>query len=306
MAKKKNRGRDLHGLLVLDKPLGMSSNKALQQAKYLFNAKKAGHTGTLDPLATGVLVICFGKATKTAQHITNTSKIYSVSAKLGEVTDSGDREGQIIQQTEVTPNHIENLNAVVDQFIGEIDQVPPMYSAIKQNGTPLYKLARDGKQVPRAARKVCIHSLTVTKVDLPLIEFSVHCSKGTYIRALAEDIGRELGCGAHVTQLRRIAVGQFGQQIPLHTFEQLEQIMQQGGLSMLDRVILPIEKAFAHYPEVEIKNGLVQLAEQGAQLKLVEGLGQEFLRIYDTDHLFRGLGEMNSAGRLNFQGFYKH
>ena len=306
MAKNKHRGRDLHGLLVLDKPLGMSSNKALQQVKYLFNAKKAGHTGTLDPLATGVLVICFGKATKTAQHVTNTSKTYSVVAKLGEVTDSGDKEGKIIQRTEIKSEHVNRLDAVASQFVGEIEQIPPMYSAIKQNGTPLYKLARDGVQVPRAARKVRIYSLKITQVHSPLVEFVVHCSKGTYIRTLAEDIGHQLGCGAHVAELRRVGVGQFGQQIPMHTLEELEQIVQQGGLPLLDRVMLSIEKAFLHYPKVELKSGLVQLAEQGVQLKLAADREREFLRIYDTDHIFRGLGEVDATGRLNFQRFYKH
>lgn len=295
----------MHGLLVLDKPLGMSSNKALQRAKYLFDAKKAGHTGTLDPLATGVLVICFGKATKTAQHVTDASKTYSVVAKLGETTNTGDEEGEVVERIEVTAKHIEQLDSVIQNFVGEIEQTPPMYSALKQNGVPLYKLAREGVSVPREARRVTVYSLELGDVGLQQIEFTVHCSKGTYVRTLVEDIGRALGCGAHVATLRRLRVGVFGHDHPMYTFAQLEQISEYGT-QRLDGVILPIEKAFAHYPKIELKDGLIQLAERGVQLKIGKGQNEEFLRVFDSDQIFRGLGQLDAAGRLQFQRFYKH
>ena len=305
MAKKKNRGRDLHGLLVLDKPLEVSSNKALQRAKYLFDAKKAGHTGTLDPLATGVLVICFGKATKIAQHVTDASKTYSVVATLGEITDTGDKEGEVVERVEVSAKHIEQLGAVMQKFVGEIEQIPPMYSALKKNGVPLYKLAREGVSVPREARRVTIYSLELGDVGQRQVEFTVHCSKGTYVRTLVEDIGHALGCGAHVATLRRLRVGIFGQDYPMYTFAQLEQIAE-VGIRRLDSVVLPIEKAFAHYPKIELKDGLIQLAERGVQLKLSEGQNAELLRVFDSDQIFRGLGQLDAAGRLHFQRFYNH
>ncbi len=226
--KKKNRGRELNALLVLDKPAGMSSNRALQRVKYLFDAKKAGHTGTLDPLATGVLVICFGNATKIAQHIMNASKTYYVVVKLGEVTDTGDREGEVIENTNVTPEQLEQLDTVVRQFEGEIEQLPPMFSAIKQNGVPLYKLARAGVQVSRATRNVKIYSLKLGQIQHQAFAMTVHCSKGTYIRTLVEDIGRKLGCGAHVIELRRQLVGAFGEGNAMYTIADLEQIAEQG------------------------------------------------------------------------------
>lgn len=305
MAKKKKRGRDLHGLLALDKPLGISSNQALQRVKKLFNAKKAGHTGTLDPLATGVLVICFGRATKTAQHVTDASKTYFVTAKLGESTDTGDREGEVLERVTVTAEHVKRLNAVIQKFIGRIKQTPPMFSALKQKGVPLYKLARAGVSVPREARDVTIYAARLERVDTQQFELVVDCSKGTYVRTLIEDIGRELGCGAHVVELRRLRVGIFGQDTPVFTIEDLEQIAA-GGTAQLDRTILPIEKAFGHYPEIELKNGLILLAERGVTLKLDGSQKGEYVRVVDSDRVFRGLGQLDDSGYLHFQRFYNH
>ena len=305
MAKKKNRGRDLHGLLVLDKPLGISSNRALQKVKKLFNARKAGHTGTLDPLATGVLVICFGKATKTAQHVTDASKTYCVTARLGESTDTGDKEGEVLERVSVTAEHVQRLDAVIQKFVGRIKQTPPMFSALKQKGVPLYKLARAGVSVPREARDVTIHAARLQGVSTQQFELMVHCSKGTYIRTLVEDIGRDLGCGAHVVELRRTSVGIFGQDTPAYTLDDLERIAT-ASAEQLDRTILPIEKAFGHYPEVELKNGLILLAERGVALKLVEAHEGEYVRVIDSDRVFRGLGQLDDSGRLHFQRFYNH
>ena len=222
MAKKSKSGRDLHGLLVLDKPLGLSSNHALQRVKRLFNAKKVGHTGTLDPLATGVLVLCFGRATKIVDHIMQAKKVYYVVAKLGEQTDTGDSEGQVIASDEVTQQHIDKVESIVESFVGEIEQIPPMYSALKKDGVPLYKMARKGQEVERTPRKVHIESIDINRIDVDTVAMTVCCSKGTYIRTLVEDIGTKLGCYAHVAELRRLSVGCFGTQLPMVTFEQLE------------------------------------------------------------------------------------
>lgn len=303
MAKKNKSGRDLHGLLVLDKPLGLSSNHALQRVKYLFNAKKAGHTGTLDPLATGALVLCFGRATKIVDHIMEARKAYYTVAKLGLRTETGDAEGDVIDRVEVAPKHIENVTSVVDSFVGEIEQIPPMYSALKKDGVPLYKLARKGKDVERAPRKVCIDAIEIHRTNLEQIAMTVRCSKGTYIRTLVEDIGAKLGCHAHVAELRRLSVGSFGADFPMYTMEQLEE-MAADSLESLERVLLPIETAFLDYPEYEMKNGLLLGLEQGARLIYPEGINSKYIRIYDTNRVFRGLGAKNQQGFIDFSKFY--
>ncbi|CAG9164148.1 tRNA pseudouridine(55) synthase TruB [Cupriavidus pampae] len=203
--------RDVHGVLLLDKPLGLSSNDALVRAKRLLRANKAGHTGTLDPLATGLLPLCFGEATKFSQDLLEADKTYEAVVRLGRTTTTGDAEGEVVIEREVRVDRAA-LDAAVARFTGVIEQVPPMYSALKRDGKPLYEYARAGETVERAARTVTIHALGVLAVALddaaaPAFTMRVTCSKGTYIRTLAEDIGEALGCGAHLTALRRTAVG---------------------------------------------------------------------------------------------------
>lgn len=200
--------RDVHGVLLLDKPLGLSSNDALVRAKRLLRANKAGHTGTLDPLATGLLPLCFGEATKFSQDLLDADKTYLAEVRLGATTTTGDVEGDIVSERPVTCDRAA-LDAAIVRFTGDIEQVPPMYSALKRDGKPLYEYARAGQTVERAARKVTIHAIALVDVDLAQARFTmrVTCSKGTYIRTLAEDIGEALGCGAHLTGLRRTAVG---------------------------------------------------------------------------------------------------
>ena len=198
--------RRVDGVLLLDKPIGMTSNDALQKARRLFFAEKGGHTGTLDPLASGLLPLCFGEATKFAHDLLDADKAYEATLRFGQRTDTGDADGTIIEERPVTCTPPEVL-AVLARFRGEIEQVPPMYSALKKDGVPLYKLARQGQEVERAARRVTLHSLEWQSVDLPSAVLHVSCSKGTYIRTLAEDIGAALGCGAHLTALRRTTVG---------------------------------------------------------------------------------------------------
>lgn len=200
--------RDVHGVLLLDKPLGLSSNDALVRAKRLLRANKAGHTGTLDPLATGLLPLCFGEATKFSQDLLDADKTYEATVRLGATTATGDAEGDVVVERPVTCDRAA-LDDVIVRFTGEIEQVPPMYSALKKDGKPLYEYARAGQTVERAARRVTIHAITLLDVDLQGATFvmRVTCSKGTYIRTLAEDIGEALGCGAHLTALRRTGVG---------------------------------------------------------------------------------------------------
>ena len=203
MAKRSRARRDVNGILVLDKPIGLSSNAALQEAKRLFYAKKAGHTGSLDPLATGVLPLCFGEATKFSQFLLDANKRYQATVTLGVATSTGDYEGEVIEEKAVDRFNDQELEAALDQFRGEISQIPSMYSALKVNGQPLYKLARQGIEIERKARQVTIFNLELLENPGVELVLDIHCSKGTYIRTLAEDLGKVLGCGAHVSSLRR-------------------------------------------------------------------------------------------------------
>jgi tRNA pseudouridine55 synthase len=303
LAKKNKFSRDIHGLLVLDKSLGLSSNHALQRVKRLFNAKKVGHTGTLDPLATGALVLCFGRATKIADHVMGAKKSYYAVAKLGEQTDTGDREGQIIATEDVKQRHLDAIAEVVKTFVGDIEQVPPMYSAIKKNGVPMYKLAREGKHVERPSRQVHVYSIVIDSIQGNKVGMTIHCSKGTYIRTLVEDFGAKLGCLAHVDELRRLSVGAFGTAYDMVTYEQLEQISA-DGVAALERTILPVETAFYEYPQFEIKNGLLLSLEQGRKIRFPATINSKYVRIYDTNRVFRGLGEQKDDGFVHFSKFY--
>ncbi|AOZ00145.1 tRNA pseudouridine(55) synthase TruB [Cupriavidus sp. USMAHM13] len=241
--------RDVHGVLLLDKPLGLSSNDALVRAKRLLRANKAGHTGTLDPLATGLLPLCFGEATKFSQDLLEADKTYEATVCLGVTTASGDAEGEVLQQRPVTCGP-EALNAVLARFIGEIEQVPPMYSALKKDGRPLYEYARAGQTVERAARRVTIHELALLDCTLPAqpgFSMRVRCSKGTYIRTLAEDIGEALGCGAHLTALRRTQVGD----LSLAGAVTLEQIEQQAD-EQRPALLAPVDALLQRCPPVSL------------------------------------------------------
>jgi tRNA pseudouridine55 synthase len=218
--------RIVNGILIIDKPKGLSSNAALQKVKRLYNAKKAGHTGSLDPLATGILPICFGTATKKADQLLASDKTYITKAQLGITTETGDSEGAIVATKHVTLPSDEDIINVIMSFKGEQDQIPSMYSALKHNGVPLYKLARQGITIPRTPRKIIIYDISLLNInrELNTIDLSVSCSKGTYIRTLVEDIGNKLGYGAHVAELRRTAAGPYDLS-DMYTFEQLEQML---------------------------------------------------------------------------------
>lgn len=283
--------RNIHGILLLDKRLGVSSNRALQEVKRLFNANKAGHTGSLDPLATGLLPICFGAATKVSGMMLDDNKRYRVIVQLGIKTDTGDLEGNIVETKPVPEFSIEAVNTTLAKFTGAIDQVPPMYSALKQNGKKLYELAREGKTVERKARHITVFELKLLDFQKDLLELEVYCSKGTYIRSLAEDIGQELGCGATVKELRRTQAGQFLIEQAM-TLEQLQKLDDQHLIAVLIAVDTPLQ----NLPAVHLNDQQTVAIKHGQALDLeVNTLGP--VRMYHTTE-FLGLGEMRLDGKL--------
>ena len=256
MSKPRKRGRDIHGVFLLDKPQGMSSNDIMQKVKRIFQANKAGHTGALDPLATGMLPICLGEATKFSQFLLDADKRYLVTAKLGERTDTSDAEGQIVETRDVKVKTPEILTAL-EQFRGDILQVPTMFSALKHNGKPLYEYARQGITVEREARPITIFELNFIEYNAPYLTLEVHCSKGTYIRTLVDDLGEALGCGAHVTMLRRTAVADYPTEKMLD-WNALQSLAAQQDLSLLDALLLPMDTAVAKLPTLTLNESQAQ------------------------------------------------
>lgn len=265
MSKPRKRGRNIHGVFLLDKPQGMSSNDIMQKVKRIFQANKAGHTGALDPLATGMLPICLGEATKFSQFLLDADKRYLVTAKLGERTDTSDAEGQIVETRDVNVKIPEILTAL-EQFRGDILQVPTMFSALKHNGKPLYEYARQGITVVREARPITIFELNFIEYNAPYLTLEVHCSKGTYIRTLVDDLGEVLGCGAHVTMLRRTAVADYPTEKMLdwHT---LQSLTEPQDLSSLDALLLPMDTAVAKLPALTLNESQTQGIGFGQRIK---------------------------------------
>lgn len=290
----KPRGRDVHGVVLLDKPLGLSSNQALQRVKRLFKANRAGHTGTLDPMATGLLPICLGEATKVAAYLTDADKAYTARMQLGVNTTTGDQEGDVILERPVADSWKALLAEKLGSFTGEQEQVPPMYSALKVNGTPLYKLAREGIEIERKRRTIRIHQLELLALGGNWAEFYVSCSKGTYVRTLAEDMGEALGCGAHLTMLRRCAVAPYDNAAML-TLEQIEALAEQG-LDVLDASLQPPDTALQDWNTIEVT------AEQMADIKYGKALAYAKLEEGWYRVLFAGqllcLGEKCADGML--------
>ena len=289
------RGRPVSGILLLDKPVGLSSNHALQRVKRLYDARKAGHTGSLDPLADGMLPICLGDATKISAYLLDADKHYRFRVRLGEVTATGDAEGEVLQTRPTDGVTVDRIEQVLPRFTGEIEQLPPMYSALKHQGKRLYELAREGVEVERTPRKVMIHSLTLGEVALPEFELRVHCSKGTYVRTLAEDIGEALGCGAHVSALRRTGVGPYTD-FPMFTMEALERTAEQG-LAALDALLLPVDTALAAWPEVRVSADSAFYLRQGQAVLVPKAPTEGWVRIYHGDELL-ALGEVQDDGRI--------
>ncbi len=293
MAQFKRVKRHINGVLLLDKPLGISSNQALQICKRIYQAAKAGHTGSLDPLATGVLPICFGEATKFSHYLLDADKSYRALIRLGSTTTTADAEGEVLTTAEVNVTEAQ-LKKILPQFLGEIMQVPPMYSALKHQGKALYEYARDGVNIQREGRLVTIHAIDFERFGEELLTIVVHCSKGTYIRTLAEDIGKALGCGAHLAGLRRLSSAHFILADTV-TIEQLEQMSDEERTHTL----LPIDASIANLPKVEVDDESVFYLQRGQEV-WKSGLNlQGPFRIYGQSAGFIGLGEQTSHGKIS-------
>ncbi|MEJ2610193.1 MAG: tRNA pseudouridine(55) synthase TruB [Candidatus Thiodiazotropha sp.] len=297
MGRRRNRGRNINGVLLLDKPEGMTSNKALQEVKFLYKAAKAGHTGSLDPLATGLLPICFGEATKLSAFLLDANKRYLVKVKLGETTTTADAEGEVIERIDPSGVTEAALTEVLSDFMGEQQQLPPMYSAIKHNGERLYNLARQGIEVERETRTIHIYSIDLKSISLPEFEMDVRCSKGTYVRTLAEDIGKRLGCGAYVSGLRRTGAGPYDDQ-SMVTLEQIQKASAENLFKEMDNWMLPLESALADWPEVALSADATFYLKQGQPILVPNAPTSGWVRLYANKSDFIGVGQILDDGRV--------
>ena len=297
---RRRRGRPISGILVLDKPLGVSSNHALQTAKRLYFAAKAGHTGSLDPLATGVLPVCFGEATKFSQYLLDADKAYESTFVLGTVTDSGDAEGKVLETNDASAVVEAEVEQALESFRGEIEQVPSMFSAIKQNGQPLYKLARQGIEVERKSRTVVIKKLELLDFrpgEKPEVDVFLECTKGTYVRSIAEDLGQALGCGAHVSALRRTKAGPFSIENSV-TMNTLEALKQNEAVAQMDELLLPADTAVKALPLVELGESGGFYMRQGQPVLVPNAPGSGMVRVALETGEFLGVGEILDDGRV--------
>ncbi|CAI1015928.1 MULTISPECIES: tRNA pseudouridine(55) synthase TruB [Serratia] len=303
MSRPRRRGRDIHGVLLLDKPQGLSSNDALQKVKRLYNANRAGHTGALDPLATGMLPICLGEATKFSQFLLDSDKRYRVIARLGQRTDTSDADGQIVQERPVNFTQAQ-LDAALDSFRGDIKQVPSMYSALKYQGKKLYEYARQGIEVPREARSITVYDLQFIRWEGDELELEIHCSKGTYIRTITDDLGELLGCGAHVIYLRRLQVATY----PIErmvTLEQLNELLEQAQVQevapgeLLDPLLMPMDSPVENYPEVNLLPVVAGYVKQGQPVQVAGAPASGMVRITEgEERKFIGVGDIADDGRV--------
>jgi tRNA pseudouridine55 synthase len=289
--------RRVDGILLLDKPSGLTSNAALQKVKRLYRARKAGHTGSLDPLASGLLPVCFGEATKVSGFLLDADKHYWVSCRLGVRTTTADAEGAVLETRPVDAVTAERLREVMERFTGSIEQIPPMYSAVKHQGQRLYALARQGVEVLREPRQVTIHAMELLDFRPPLVEIDVHSSKGTYIRSLVEDIGEVLGCGAHVADLRRFGVGPFSAAGTV-TLETLEERRDAGGVAALDALLLPMESGLSQWPDVRLTGDAAFYLRQGQAVLVPHAPTTGLVRLYEGQRRFLGVGEILNDGRV--------
>ena len=296
MSKLNQQVRDISGVVLLDKASGSSSNYVLQQVKRLFGANKAGHTGSLDPLASGLLPICLGQATKVAQFLLDDDKRYFVRAKLGQVSSTGDSEGKIVDFGSTKDIDESTIRATLLKFIGDINQVPPMYSALKRNGTPLYKLARKGVEIERSSRPVTIHEINFLGLDDAVVSLEVFCSKGTYIRTLVEDIGKSLSCGGHVIELRRTGFAHLGLS-ESKTYEQLSKLKEQN-LESLDSVILGADEMIPNLESVYLDSEQTSDIRLGKKIEYLGFSTSQKLKLYDHNERFIGIGESNLMSEI--------
>ena len=305
------RGRDVSGVVALDKPKGMSSNEAVQEAKRLFHARKVGHTGSLDPLATGVLPLCFGNATRFSQFLLDSDKRYVTHVKLGVSTDSGDADGKVVEERPVGKLSRRAVDDALGAFRGEIEQVPSMFSAVKHQGQPLYKLARQGVEVERKARPITVHANEIVALEGDALTLDVHCSKGTYVRCIVHELGEMLGCGAHVTDLRRTLAGPFGVD-DLVTFDALREA---DAERRLDALLQPISSAVRQWPAVTLTDHTAYYLRQGQPVIVPHAPTAGWVRLWEASKpetapetaapegtcgsgRFLGVGEILDDGRV--------
>lgn len=294
MARRKNKGRPVHGVLLLDKPIEMSSNHVLQKVKRLFNAQKAGHTGSLDPLATGMLPICMGEATKVSAFLLDADKTYRFKCQLGIKTSTADAEGEVIENRPFEHVTIDQVTSILPRFVGNIEQIPPMYSALKKDGQRLYDLARQGIEVERKPRPVTIYNLQLLAMNSFELELQVKCSKGTYVRTLAEDIAEALGTVAYITELRRLSVGVYdGDMVTLETL----QALADKGFDALDDMLLPMDSGLPDWPDVHLDADSAYYIKLGQPVQIARAPTKGWVRIYNGDD-FLGLGIIQDDGRV--------
>jgi len=296
LGQRKQKGRVVNGVILLDKPCNISSNGALQIVKNLFNARKAGHTGSLDPLATGMLPICLGEATKVSAFLLDANKKYRTTIKLGVRTTTGDAEGDVLNTRPVCGVTFKQLENVLSEFKGLIEQTPPMYSALKVKGVPLYKLARQGIEIERKKRNVTIFDLSILGFEGDELSLDIHCSKGTYIRVLAEDIGEALGCGGHVKSLHRQSVGPFEQE-KMMSMDALQSLASQG-IEQLDDALLPIETAISDWPEVTLNNDLEYYIRRGQAVFVPRTVTEGLVKLISGENEFLGIGQILDDGKV--------
>ena len=294
MSKRKQKGRPVNGVLLLDKPLHLSSNQALQKVKRLYDARKAGHTGSLDPLATGMLPVCLGEATKMSAYLLDADKTYRFRCRLGTATSTADAEGEVIESLPWGYIQAADIERVLAQFLGDIEQVPPMHSALKKDGQRLYELARKGEQVERKPRPVHIYALQMLGFEQGEIHLEVVCSKGTYVRTLAEDIGRALGSCAYVTELQRLRVGPY--QPPMVTLAEVEAAARQGQPA-LDALLLPVDSGIQDWPAVVVDDDSAYYLKLGQPVQVARAPTEGLVRLYQGEQ-FLGVGIIDDRGRV--------
>jgi tRNA pseudouridine55 synthase len=300
---RRSKGRFIDGIVLLDKGTGISSNHALQRVKRFFNANKAGHTGALDPLATGMLPVCLGEATKFSQHLLDADKRYLVTAKLGQRTDTSDSDGEVVQTRPVNFTQA-LLEESLEHFRGSTMQVPSMFSALKHQGKPLYKYAREGIEIPREARPITVFELNFIKLEGDELTLDIHCSKGTYIRTIIDDLGEMLGCGAHVIMLRRTQVADYpyAKMVTLAELEALvvkAQEQERPVGELLDHLLLPMDTAVAKFPEINLPDTMLYYVMQGQAVQASGLKPDQLVRITIGDERrFVGVGLMNDDGLL--------
>ena len=306
---RKRRGRDVSGIIVIDKPAGPSSNDVVQSVKRLFGARKVGHTGSLDPLATGVLPLCLGEATKFSQYLLESDKRYHAKVRLGVATNSGDADGEVIAEREVGEITRAAIDSALEAFRGPIEQVPSMFSAVKHHGKPLYKLARQGVEVEREARSVTVYTNEIVAFEGDELVLDIHCSKGTYVRNIAHDLGEQLGCGAHVHALRRTQAGPY-LEADLVTLAELEAVRGEGR--SLDELLRPVATAVGQWPPVELADAPAFYLKQGQPVFVPHAPTCGWVRLYErrighgqdhpandaADGEFLGVGEILEDGRV--------